>query len=449
MFQLNSYKNKTHLKWIFKNYPKCYALTGKKAKKPIVFTGRLNTMLIVTGLINGIVIGLTYLSFWGFLWLILIHPFIPVIVNILCYPIEQAKRNYYIGDAKKILASKKDLTIIGITGSYGKTSMKYFLTTLMQGKYETLMTPESFNTPMGVVKTIRDSLRGTHKFFICEMGARQEFDIQELCDIVHPQFGIITSIGEQHLETFHTIETIIKTKYELVNAASVKLVFVNGDNIFIQNNLPQKDFYTYGLSDTVNYKAENIRVTTSGTVFDFRQNDTVLKDLQVKLVGEHNIQNLCGAIAVALYFKVREQELRNQLKKIQSPPHRLEMKKFNGYTILDDAYNSNPKGCEAALKTLSLFEGVKILITPGMVELGEKQDECNRVFGEIAANVCDFVYLVGKKQTTAILDGLKSKNFPDEKIIILENVKDAINQAFLINGEKIILLENDLPDNFL
>jgi UDP-N-acetylmuramoyl-tripeptide--D-alanyl-D-alanine ligase len=373
--------------------------------------------------------------------LFLLTPFSPIIANIICYPIENGYRKYYIKDAKRILKEVNPI-VIGITGSYGKTSMKYFLTTLLQAKFETLMTPESFNTPMGVVKTIREQLRGKHQIFVCEMGARQVGDIKELCDIVHPKYGIITSIGEQHLETFKTVDNIIKTKYELANAAEI--LFLNGDNEHIKKNIPNKTHFLYGLT-AENYKAQDIKVTTTGTVFGVNE----FEDLQVKLVGEHNIQNLTGAIAVALYLGVDIEDIKLRLKKIVSPPHRLELKRQNGVTILDDAYNSNPAGCAAALKTLSLFDGVKILITPGMVELGENQNECNRTFGEQAAHSCDFVFLVGKKQTAPIYDGLKSQNFPDEKIRIFEDVKLAISQALSLSGEKIILLENDLPDNFL
>jgi UDP-N-acetylmuramoyl-tripeptide--D-alanyl-D-alanine ligase len=445
MFQLNSYKNKTHLKWIFSNYIKCYRITkNKNSKKPIVYTRRLVTMIIAIAVIQFIVICLGFLTECiplVLLVLFLLTPFYPIIGNIFCSPIEKAYRRYYINDAKHILKEVNPI-VIGITGSYGKTSVKYFLTTLLQAKYETLMTPESFNTPMGVVKTIREQMRPTCQIFVCEMGARQEWDIKEICDIVNPKYGIITSIGEQHLETFKSIDTIIKTKFEL--AESAEILFLNGDNSYITAHLPKKTYFLYGLNGK-DYKADNIKVTLTGTTFGVNE----YSDLQVKLVGEHNIQNLNGAIAVALYLGVDIEDIRTQLRKIVSPPHRLELKRQNGVTILDDAYNSNPAGCLAALKTLSLFEGLKILITPGMVELGEKQNECNRIFGEQAAEVCDYVYLIGKKQTVAIYEGLKAKNYSDEKIIILEDVRVAINKAMGLEGEKIILLENDLPDNFL
>ena len=162
--------------------------------------------------------------------LLSLAPLLTVIGNIVNSPIEKANRQYYINDAKKMLKACPDLKVIGITGSYGKTSVKYYLSTVLKAKYNVLMTPESYNTPMGVVKTIREQLRPTHEVFVCEMGARHVGDIKEICDIVFPEYGIITSIGEQHLETFKSIDNIIKTKFELYDAVSDKSkMFLNGD----------------------------------------------------------------------------------------------------------------------------------------------------------------------------------------------------------------------------
>ena len=130
-----------------------------------------------------------------------------------------------------MLQSCSNITVIGITGSYGKTSVKFYLNKLLSAKYNVLMTPESFNTPLGVVKTIRTSLKATHEIFICEMGAKNINDIKEICDIVHPKHGVITSIGPQHLESFKTVENVVKTKFELADAIDKNgMVFLNYEN---------------------------------------------------------------------------------------------------------------------------------------------------------------------------------------------------------------------------
>ena len=195
----------------------------RKAKKPLACTARVKRLWVTYALLTLLVGALAVLlgGTGEFVLLGLVTaatPFTLLLANICNAPIEKAVRNYYIRDAKKLLASHKRLRIIGITGSFGKTSVKYYLTALLGVKYNVLMTPESYNTPMGVVKTIRSSLRATHDIFVCEMGAKYVGDIAELCDIVHPENGIVTSIGEQHLESFGSVENIIKTKYELADA---------------------------------------------------------------------------------------------------------------------------------------------------------------------------------------------------------------------------------------
>ena len=141
----------------------------------------------------------------------------------------------YVKDARRILESMPGLTVIGITGSYGKTSTKNFLHSLLSVKYNVLMTPESYNTTMGVVRTVRERLRPTHQVFIVEMGAKNPGDIREICDLVRPKYGMITSIGEQHLETFKTLDNIIKTKFELADAIPRRDCLLNLDNRYIRD----------------------------------------------------------------------------------------------------------------------------------------------------------------------------------------------------------------------
>jgi UDP-N-acetylmuramoyl-tripeptide--D-alanyl-D-alanine ligase len=313
------------------------------------------------------------------------------------------------------------------------------------------MTPESYNTPRGVVKTIRENLRSTHEIFVCEMGARHRGDIKELCDIVTPRHGIITAIGEQHLETMKTMETIVETKFELAEAVVGQgIMFFNGDNTHIREHLPTQDFQTYGLQENNDCYAYDIHATTSGTVFSVSCHGEKIEGLQTPLIGEHNIVNIAGVLAVAAHLGVSAEEMRRQLKKITAPPHRLQLVRSDGMVLIDDAYNSNPSGCEAALKTLALFDGCKILITPGMVELGEKQHECNYVFGEQASAVCDHVILVGEKQTKPIYEGLRNKNYDTTQIQVVNTFDEALNKAYTISTDqqKIILIENDLPDNY-
>lgn len=498
MFQLNSYNGVKHCRWMSKNFGAVFAhviallfatdaflpvnekfkivvfsifaavfavfgfmaIPKKKAKKPLVFTTRVIRMFVTeTVLIAGATVG-SYFVYklaevrFAIALMFLVYALIPFMIllsNFINSPIEAGVRQHYINDAKKMLRSCPDLKIIGITGSYGKTSMKFFLTTLLKGKYDVLMTPESYNTPMGVVKTIRSSLKGYHEIFVCEMGAKKVKEIDELCRIAGPQHGIVTSIGPQHLETFRTVENVVKTKFELADYVIKDggSCFVNIDNEYIKNNLPEKAV-TYGTCDEADYKAEVISVSKAGTAFSVRFPSGEVVELQSILIGAHNVVNLCGAVAMAHFMGVSPAEIKAQMPKITAVPHRLQLLEKGPYTIIDDAFNSNPAGSAAALDTLALFEDFKILVTPGMIELGDKEEECNREFGRHAAKVCDYVVLVGKKQTEPIFKGLRDEGYPDGKIFVADSFNEGIQAAYGVAADrrKIILLENDLPDNY-
>ena len=390
-------------------------------------------------------------------------PLIPALANLINKPVEQRINQYFIDDAVRILKEHENLRIIGITGSYGKTSVKYYLTTLLSEGFRVLMTPESYNTPMGIVRTIREHMQPTHEVFVCEMGARHLHDIKEITDIVHPDDGIVTSIGYQHLETFHSLENIISTKYELLDAVDEKekaeggrkpgkhLKFVNGDNEIIRNNMKYKDAITYGLSEGCDYRGTDLKVTGAGTSFTVTSPSGEQAEYTTKLVGEHNVQNILGAIAAANSLGIPMNKLKMAVRRLQAVPHRLELVKHGNVSILDDAYNSNPNGAKVALDTLALFEdSVKILVTPGMVELGEKEDEYNAQFGAQAAAVCDYMILVGDKNSASIKRGALDAGFDQEKVFVRNTLGEATQLMYELDAgkQKVILLENDLPDNY-
>jgi len=313
------------------------------------------------------------------------------------------------------------------------------------------MTPESYNTPMGVVMTIRNSLKATHEIFICEMGAKKVGEIKEICDIVYPHHGVITSIGPQHLETFKSLENVKSTKFELAEALPKGgLLFLNGDDENVTGYNKNKDAITYSLKNG-DYTAFDISVSEKGTTFSVKAPNGDVGSFTTKLIGEHNVLNITGAVAIAHTMGVSMTELKPQVRKLECVPHRLQLIDKGNALIIDDAYNSNPSGTKAALNTLSLITGFKILVTPGMVELGEKQEECNFEFGSNAAKVCDYVVLVGKRQTESIQKGLIKAGYPQEKFFVADSIGEALTKAYAVNSggqKRVILLENDLPDNY-
>ncbi|MCR5691451.1 MAG: UDP-N-acetylmuramoyl-tripeptide--D-alanyl-D-alanine ligase [Eubacterium sp.] len=495
MFQLMGYKNMEHVGWLKKNWKKQALLIPnlilgllalflpsipvyvililmnlilckyygylRKAntKKKLVYTMRVRRQVATNAVINllvlvlvGIFLDLKFLP-GTFAILISLQFCMLLVVNLINRPGELMITNHFIHDAQRMLKEVPGLTIIGVTGSFGKTSVKYYLQTLLQDHFNVLITPESYNTPMGVVKTIRESLKSTHEIFVCEMGARHVGDIKEICDIVHPDHGVITSIGPQHLETFFNMDNIVNTKYELADALPEdSMLFLNGDNDYVVGNANKykNPIFYRSQSQGEGYKASDISLSQLGTEFVVTTPEGQSEKFQMRLVGEHNVINVVGAIAIAHKMGIDLKDLRVPVRRIQPVAHRLQMIERGNVTIIDDAYNSNPVGSKAAVETLAMFDGVRIMITPGMVELGKEEEEYNYKFGGYAAKCCDYVLLVGKKHTEPIKKGLLDGGFPQEKCHVYDVLEDALSFAYSIKdeGHKFILLENDLPDNY-
>ncbi len=432
----------------------------RQAKKPIVYTMRVKRMLVTTAILYVLCILLSLLAgeYWTpvcecvLLVLFIMQPFLVLLVNWINRPVEQAIDRHYVQDAARILRQMPELTVIGVTGSYGKTSVKYFLNTLLSSRYNVLQTPGNYNTTLGVVRTIREYMKPFHEIFICEMGAREIGDIKEICDLVHPDHGIITSVGPQHLQSFHTIENIIKTKFELADAVpSEGKVFLNYDNEYIRGHKIDKNVVSYGTGgDDIAYRAYDITVSPDGSAFKMKDERGEEFSFHTRLVGNHNVQNIAGAIAVAHTLGIPMEKLRYPVKQLESVPHRLQLMKQGGRIVLDDSYNSNKNGFKAALDTLAMFRELRILMTPGMVELGEKQYDENKEVGVYAADKCDYAILVGKEQTRPIQDGLREAGFHKSKMIVVDTLQEAFQMVNAIPDErqKVVLIENDLPDNY-
>ncbi len=433
-------------------------------KKKFVFTSRVIRLYITTGILStalclwviyayyhyttaGTAILLAVLAMLGASKI-----FFPLLANTINTPVEKLVNLYYYLDAKRILKQNKKLIIIGITGSYGKTSSKFILSRILSAKYNVLMTPESYNTLMGVVKTIRGHLRPTHEVFIVEMGAYKRGEIEEICRLVNPKYGLLTTIGPQHLDTFKSLENIIKAKYELVDAVRDGAAFLNFENEFIREKKSNGKYFSYGINNNnLSYWAENIRNDNRGSGFTLCTYGNTRIELRSQLLGSHNVLNIVSACAVAMELGVRPDDVCYAVKQIPPVPHRLELKGSSlGITIIDDAFNSNPVGANEAVNVLGKFDSpMRILITPGMVELGDREYELNLRFGEEAAASCDFIILVGTKRSKPILEGIRSRNFPTDKVHVARNLKEALEKMNVIAiPGSVVLFENDLPDNY-
>lgn len=379
-----------------------------------------------------------------------------ILANAIVNPIEKRINTYYYTMAQEKIKSMDDLDTVGITGSFGKTSTKFIVDTILKEKYRVLKTPESYNTPMGISKVINSKLTNDYEIFIAEMGARYIGDIKEIAKLVHPKIGVITSIGPAHLETFKNIENIMKTKYELIEELpSDGIAIFNYDNKYLRK-LADKTFkekILYGLEnqEKLDIYATDIEVSELGSSFILKDKSGEEIKCTTKLLGKHNIYNILAGASVAKTLGLTFEEIRRGIAKIEPIPHRLNIiNPGTGVIVIDDTFNSNPVGVKAALEVLNQFkEGRKIIITPGMVELGDKEEESNREFGVRMSTVCDYVILVGKNRTKPIYKGLKESGYNENNIIVVQNLDEATKEfQKIVRPKDVVLFENDLPDNY-
>ena len=432
----------------------------KKSIKKLVFTPRIMRLYTVAAVLLILLIILTLtqkepLNSIFLMPLLFISIFSPVLVFAAFYitkPIEIAFSKYYINDAKKKIGSNKNLKVIGVTGSYGKTGTKFILARILSEKYNVLATPQSFNTPMGVVRTIREKLRAQTEIFVCEMGAKNVGDIKEICDIVNPDMAIITSVGAQHLETFKSVDNVFKTKFELYDACKGKggEVFVNLASEGISERLDNRNAITYG-TENADFYATDITYSPEGATFRI-VGGSYNFSVTTKLLGKHSVQNIVGSAAIALCLGLTPEEIQYAVARLEPTEHRLELKSYiNGSVCLDDAYNANPEGCIEAVQVLSSFKDMKkVIVTPGLVELGEEEYNFNYRLGLAAAKISDIIILVGKKRSIPMNDAILTTDFNTDNLYIVGSFREAMEVYSRFADENtVVLLENDLPDNYL
>lgn len=446
-----------------------FSLIRMKYKKPLVVTARVKRIFacmiaLCVIIIGGFVLAVggapvhtrIYAGVLALVALYLVSHIVTIGAVWLLLPVERHINRGYYRDAQRIISSMPSLKVVGITGSYGKTSTKHFLHALLSEQYETLMTPGSYNTTMGVIRTIREMMKPYTEVFICEMGAKQPGDIKEICDLVHPQIGILTAVGPQHLESFKTIERVGETKFELIDSLPADgLAVVNVDFPYIAGreitNVPS---VSYGVDNPAiaRYRAESLQYNAKGSTFTLVDAaDGSKSTYTTTLLGRCNVSNLVACVIVARHLGVPDDKIRRAMAQIEAVEHRLSVKRTpGGVTILDDAFNSNPSGSAMALEVLGqMSDGRRIVVTPGMIELGEQQYELNRELGENVARNADIAFVVGQYNRDAILEGIASVNDHKVNVITVESFAESQTRlAPMLRSGDVVLYENDLPDTF-
>lgn len=474
VFQLESYKRDWFRSWVAAEPGRrSFLHPFRVAKKPLVMTGRawrtvvtgtvvtIFGILIPTGLVH-ISVGTPFdlitcavmfgLTFYGVAWVLLA-------ADLLMAPVQRAiNRGYLTASSGKL--ERVAPVVVGVTGSYGKTSTKFAIERVLGASSRVLATPASFNTPLGVARTINESLEDGHEVLVVEMGARREADVAELCRLVHPRVGVLTAIGPSHLETFGSLESIRRTKFEIIETLPRGGVAVmNVDDPEVRaladggGTVPEGvSVIRYGLDPggRPDVTATDVRQLPRGTALTVVSGSGEKVEVETRLLGRHALGHVLAGVAVAVALGKQLAGLRSAIQGMTPVEHRLQIiDGAGGVVVIDDAYNSNPEGAAAALEVLrEMPGGKKIVISPGMVELGAEQYGANVQFGRRAAEVADVFFAVAPLNREALLEGA-SKAGARGKTVPVGSLAEATAQlAGLVAAGDVVLFENDLPDQY-
>lgn len=399
------------------------------------------------------------------LLIFLLAPIWLTLGNLLMTPIERYMRQRFLNQASQILETIRP-KIIGITGSYGKTTTKNFLHDILSVRYRTYATPKSYNTLMGISLAINRDLAEDYstEYFISEMGAYVPGEIERICKLTPPDISIVTEVGPQHLERFGTLENVKIAKYEIIkNLAPDGVGVFNWDNAYIREmiaeNYPQTRLTVSqalsldeAKSRHITWLATDIQESLSGLSFTITHVASGEQEhITTAIVGEHNVTNLLLSTAVAYHEGIPLRDIAFRIRTLQPAESRLVTQTTaENITIINDAYSANPKGVISALKVLGMYQsGKRLLITPGMIELGDLHDIENRQLGKLAVQHATDIILIGAEQTRPIFEGIQSTDFDMSHVQVMETLGEAVAwyQQYLKSGDTVLFL-NDLPDTY-
>jgi UDP-N-acetylmuramoyl-tripeptide--D-alanyl-D-alanine ligase len=441
--------------------------------KPLVFTPRARRLfslqLTVAAVPLALVVALGGDAAWapavtgavGALELLLAPWLLGGVVDMLLRPVQRADNQRFLNRAQQRLRDVRPL-VVGITGSYGKTTTKACVTAVLDLLGPSYPTPASFNSTLGVVRAINEGLQPQHQSFVVEMGAYRTGDVRELCELVHPRAGVLTAIGPAHLERFGSLDVTERAKGELADAipADGGLFVTRADDertlrvartraagrvlLFAPAPHPEADVW-----------AEDVRMEEGRTRFALVVRAGVAgpeearAEVRARLLGAHNVANLLAAAAVGVGEGLALADVARALGRVAPPDHRLApiVNRAAGVVVIDDSYNANPEGAAAALEVLRDHPAARrLLVTPGMVELGEREREENRKLGTLAAEVADVAILIGPRGED-VAEGMRAAGASAERILAFPDGPAAhAKLAELTRAGDVILFENDLPD---
>ncbi len=447
---------------------------SEQEKKPLVWTARLKRLLALSAVlaVNPAVIALvlsggtlagiadydtlrlTRKLLWALLQADLVAPFSVAVAVILLEPLEVIFRGRFKRKARAKLDALEDLTVVGITGSYGKTSVKFIVREILSQRFQVLATPGSYNTPMGLCKVINNDLGAHHQVFVAEMGMRHPGDIAELCDLVQPTVGVITNVGVAHLESMGSVDAIAREKGTLarrIPAGGTVVLNADDPRVMAMGDTTNARVITVSVEGNPSeFSAHDIRYGPEGASFTVQTATGDEQTFRSRLLGKHNVANILMGVAVGASMGLRLRQMRHAVERIRPVEHRLQLRREGSVFVIDDAFNSNPVGAVNAVEILGQFRtGRRVIVTPGMVELGDREESENRALGEVIAGNADLAILVGRERTRPIVAGLTSAGFDEDRIRVASTLFEARDflREYLQPGD-VVLYENDLPDQY-
>lgn len=409
---------------------------------PLSFLGKIAVFLIAE----------YFLSFVHFAFLFL--------ATAVISPFDKIIKQRIIAAARKKISRLPNLKIIGITGSYGKTTMKEVVAAILAKKFRVVKTPENINTPLGLSRLILKAVTPETEILIAEMGAYERGDIKALCKIAQPDIAILTGINESHFERFGSLENTAAAKFEIADNAKPNAVIVlNADNQLIiknyQNHTENRKALFYSSENRLNseFKAENIKFFEdgSGISFDLYRRSEPVGSVKVPFLGEYIIGVIIASAAVGRELGLSENEIISGIAALKPVPHRLQLvRSSGGALIIDDSYNGNPDGAREAIKVLARFKDRrKIYVTPGLVEIGIAAKSIHEKIGALLAPVADLVVLIRNSATPAIAEGLANNGFNPANIVWFETAVEAHAAVpKMLKPGDVVLFQNDWPDNY-
>lgn len=459
IFQLFEYETLDFLEWFLKNPLK----RNLQRKHSLDFTPKVVMLLsislvLITGLSILTAVFITSSVFTVFLSLLLffilsqISPLFIITSQLILWPLENYRKQKVITAAKNKMQRLKNIRVVAIVGSFAKTSTKNMLYTLLWKDFRVVKTPKSFNTEIAIARTILSDLKDDTEIFIVEMDAYHPGEIKKLAELVNPDFGILTAIAPQHLERFGTMEQLARSQFEIASALKKSgTLFLNSTDQWTRELHHQYEIKKvfFGLSDKDDTEITGLKQTASGIEFLLRINHGI-KKITLPIFGTHNAVNFAASAAVAFKLGVKMETIQKRGLKILPTPHRLEVRKSGHLTLIDNTYNTNPTVTNSSLKLLKDLPGPqKIIITPGLIELGKESDELNKQFAKALAKIADIVVIVGENSKQALRHGLAEVAYPSEKTHFVHSTQAGLNLIYKIAPkDAVLLIENDLPDQY-